>query len=139
MLSIFPCTCWPSISLLWKTACSDPLPIFKSESLFTPFILATAALPASWASLCREVTVSPPKASIPECLSWGQCVCCWKNQALSPTLVQLVICTVTICGAIFHVSATVPVLVSVSPVRPFAAPSGPSASWGSGNIAVVCG
>ena len=28
MWSIFSCSCWPSICLLWKNVCSDPLPIF---------------------------------------------------------------------------------------------------------------
>ena len=133
-------TCWPSISPLWKTVCSDPLPIFKSESLFTPFILATAVLPTGWASLCQEVTVSPPKASIPECLSLGQCACLLlEESSLIPNTCSTGHLHSNNLRAIFHVPATVPVLVSVSPVRPFAAPSGPSASWGSGNIAVVCG
>ena len=29
MLSIFPCACCPAVCLLWKNACSGPLPIFQ--------------------------------------------------------------------------------------------------------------
>ena len=34
MLSIFSCTCWPSICLLWKNVYSDPLPILKIVFVF---------------------------------------------------------------------------------------------------------
>ena len=26
-ISIFSCVCWPSVILLWKHVCSDPLPV----------------------------------------------------------------------------------------------------------------
>ena len=33
MLSIFSCTCWPFVCLLWKNLNSDSLPILKSDCL----------------------------------------------------------------------------------------------------------
>ena len=33
MLSIFSCTCWPFVYLLWKNVYSSPFPIFKLECL----------------------------------------------------------------------------------------------------------
>ena len=33
-LSIFSCTCWPFVYLLWKNGCSGPLPVVKSDYLF---------------------------------------------------------------------------------------------------------
>ena len=40
MLSISSCTCWPFVYLLWKNACSDPLPIFKSDYLIFVYCLS---------------------------------------------------------------------------------------------------
>ena len=31
MLNIFSCACWPSVFLLWKNVCSDPLPFFTKS------------------------------------------------------------------------------------------------------------
>ena len=63
MLSISSCTWWPSVYLLWKNACFDPLPIFKSDYLI--FVYCLTFLYILDTTLCDPIDGSPPDFSVP--------------------------------------------------------------------------
>lgn len=110
MLSIFPMYLLAIHKSSWKTVCSDPLPIFKSSlckhlSFWQQQSCQPVGLPLSRGHSFSSKGLYPRVLMLGTmCLFAAGRIKPYPQHSGSP-------CTLAICGVIFHVPVTVPVLI----------------------------